>query len=251
MRGLLPVAPQLRATRQPTRQHLARSRPALYRPPCAPFANERRFGLPQPAAHPSMAYVPCDNYTGILILMAAEMDRRDPARALRLLRSEPLPPLPSPKDLLDAESPRRPGELHEALALPHYTAKDLVERAARSGLTVDVAASLALEAGHLRMRLPQLQQLRPCGGEISTALPEASARYLRSLTMGRRRHSAPARVPSTVAIPIRLIPRLGATDIEELIDLVPLEQAIAWEIAAVSTGQTMSEWALGLLLLEV
>jgi hypothetical protein len=182
--------------------------------------------------------------------MAAEMKRRDSARALRLLRSQPLPPPPDPTDLLDAETHRRPGELHEALPLSVNAAKALAKRAASAGLAVDVAASLALEAGHLRMRLPQLQALHPCPGSMSTALPEASARYLRSLTLGRRPHRPPTRAPSRVAIPVRLVPRLCATDAEALIDMVELEQAIAWEVAAVGAGQTMSEWALDQLLRE-
>lgn len=183
--------------------------------------------------------------------MAVEASNRDPVRALRLLRSQPLPPLPDAKDLLDAETPRRPGELHEALRLPTRTLKGLAECAASAGIAIDVAASLALEAGHLRMRLRQLRGLHPHPGLISTALPEASARYLRSLTVGRRPYSTPGRMPSSVAIPVRLVPRLGATDVERLIDLAALEQAVAWEVAAVGAGQTMSEWVLEQLLLGV
>jgi hypothetical protein len=172
-------------------------------------------------------------------------------RSLRLLRSDPLPPLPSAEDLLNAEIPRRPGELHEALVLSTQAAKRIAERAAKAGLAVDVAASLVLEAGLLSVRLPQTQQLKDEGpGSARLAQPEASARYLRSLTVGCRPGQISMRPSRNVAIPVRLVPRLGAVDVEQLIDVVTLEQAIAWEVAALQAGQTMSEWLLERLLLE-
>jgi hypothetical protein len=172
-------------------------------------------------------------------------------RALRVLRSDPLPPLPSVQDLLDAEIPRRPGELHEALPLPGDAAMRIATRAAQAGVAVDIAASLSLEAGLLDLRLPRLRTLD--GRRVpppGLPLPQASARYLRSLSVGRRPSRAPASPPHSVAIPVRLVARLGGADVEQLIDLVALEQAIAWEIAAIRAGQTMSEWVLERLLLE-
>ena len=49
---------------------------------------------------------------------------------------------------------------------------------------------------------------------------------------------------------MRLTPTDDAVDVEQLIDVVTLDQAIAWEIAALKAGQTMSEWLLERLLLE-
>lgn len=176
---------------------------------------------------------------------------RSGRRALRLLRSDPLPPLPDAKALLDAGSRRRPGELREALLLSAEAAESIAERAEKAGVTLDVAASLILEAGLLSLRVPRLHELSNRSEPPRIALPEASAHYLRSLTVGRRSSSHVSAQPSrTVAVPVRLVPQLGAVDVEQLIDLVPLDQAIAWEVAAIRAGQTMSEWVLERLLLE-
>lgn len=171
-------------------------------------------------------------------------------RALRLLRSDPLPPLPDAKALLDAENPRRPGELREALLLSSAAAERIAGHARKVGVTLDVAASLVLEAGLLSLRVPRLHELRDQSDPPRIALPEASAHYLRSLTVGRQSGQVSAQPSQTVAVPVRLVPQLGAVNPEQLIDLVPLEQAIAWEVAAIRAGQTMSEWVLERLLLE-
>jgi hypothetical protein len=136
------------------------------------------------------------------------------------------------------------------LVLSTEAAKRIAERAAKAGLAVDVAASLVLEAGLLSVRLPQIQQLNDDPEPAWLAQPEASARYLRSLTVGRRPGQISMRPSRNVAIPVRLVPRLGAVDVEQLIDVVTLEQAVTWEVAALRAGQTMSEWLLERLLLE-
>jgi hypothetical protein len=136
------------------------------------------------------------------------------------------------------------------LVLSTEAAKRIAERAAEAGLAVDVAASLVLEAGLLSVRLPQIQQLNDDPESAWLAQPEANARYLRSLTVGRRSGQTSTRPSRNIAIPVRLVPRLGGVDVEQLTDLVTLEQAIGWEIAAVRAGQTMSEWLLERLLLE-
>jgi hypothetical protein len=136
------------------------------------------------------------------------------------------------------------------LVISTEAAKRIAERAADAGLAVDVAASLALEAGLLSVRLPQLPQLSNDSEPGRLAQPEASARYLRSLTMGRRSSQISTRPSRNVAIPVRLVSRLGAVDVEQLIDVVALERAVAWEVAALRSGQTMSEWVLERLLLE-
>jgi plasmid stability protein len=169
-------------------------------------------------------------------------------RALRLLRSDPLPPVPRSADLLNASSPRRPGELHESLTLSGEAARHLGVRAAQAGVSVDVAASLVLEAGLLLERRPHLSDVAAGEDPPAIALPEASARYLRSLTVAR---TPLRRIPSkqrVVAVPVRLVPRLGACDVGGAIETVDLELAISWETAAILSGQTMSEWAVESLL---
>jgi hypothetical protein len=171
--------------------------------------------------------------------------------ALRLLSSDPLPPLPLAGDLLDAETPRRPGELHEPLVLTADAARRLRARAADAGLSVDIAASLLLEAGMLLERWPAAAGLTADGDPPVLALPEASARYLRSLTVARRPRRPSDHQHRTVAVPVRLVPRLTAAgDLERLIEAPDIEHAVALEVAAVLTGRTMSEWVVERLLLE-
>jgi hypothetical protein len=169
-------------------------------------------------------------------------------RAFRLLRSDPLPPVPRADDLLATSTPRRPGELHESLTLSEGTARRLGIRAAEAGVSVDVAGSLALEAGLLLGRRPDLGALTTDPDPPGIALPEASARYLRSLTVARKPSRGAASHQRIVAVPVRLVPRLGACDVERTILTVDLELAISWEVAAVLAGQTMSEWAVERLL---
>jgi len=137
------------------------------------------------------------------------------------------------------------------LLLSSEAAEYIAELAGKASLTLDVAASLVLEAGLLSLRVPQPLELSDPSDPPQIALPEASAHYLRSLTVGRRSSSLASNQTSrTVAVPVRLVPQLGAVDVEQLIDRVPLEQAIAWEVAAIRAGQTMSEWVLERLLLQ-
>jgi hypothetical protein len=174
----------------------------------------------------------------------AATPQRDPIRALRLLQSDPLPPLPSAEDLLTLQAPRRPGELHEALPLSEDFAQAIATQATQAGVGLDVAASLVVEAGLIAddTQLTTGAQ-EPQSNHEALALPEASARYLRALTVGRRR-GAPVLPRGSVAVPVRLVPRLAAASIERLVGAIELEVAIAWEIAAVRQGRTMSEWAL-------
>lgn len=166
-------------------------------------------------------------------------------RALRLLAAPPLPALPSADDLLGAGVPRRPGEFHEGLPLPADLEGDLACRAAQVGVTVDVAASVLLEAALLVADLDGApsDDLGPvgesCAGE---ALPQAAASYLRSLTVGRR--ARPTRSQAVVAVPVRLVARLRGIEVGWALRAVDLETALAWEIAAMRAARTMTEWAL-------
>jgi hypothetical protein len=171
--------------------------------------------------------------------------QRNPSRALRLLQSDPLPALPTAQDLLSLQAPRRPGELHEALPLPEGSAQAIATQAADAGVGLDVAASLVLEAGLIAddTRMSSWGQGRQSNHE-ALALPEASARYLRALTVGRKRSGAAVLPRGSVAVPVRLVPRLAAASIGHLIGAIELEVAITWEVAAVRQGRTMSEWAL-------
>lgn len=100
-------------------------------------------------------------------------------------------------------------------------------------------------------RWPAAAGLKADGDPPVLALPEASARYLRSLTVARRPRRPSDGHRRTVAVPVRLVPRLTAAgDLERLIDRVDIEHAVALEVAAVLAGRTMSEWVVERLLLE-
>jgi hypothetical protein len=164
---------------------------------------------------------------------------------MRLLAGEPLPPLPSVSDLLDAGTPRRPGELHEALPLSNRAAQVVATEAATLGIGDDVAASLLVEAGlAVADAGPEALQLRGAAGCQDSALSESSARYVRALTIARRPGRAVLRPAATAAIPVRLVTRLADKEIDELIATVELEVAVSWEVAAMLEGRTMAEWVL-------
>jgi len=164
---------------------------------------------------------------------------------LRLLASDPLPAVPRAEDLLDCVTLRRPGELHEALPLDSFAAHHAATEASKSGLAIDVAASILLEAG---LAVSDVGH-QPVSSGVSAsahmlALPESNARYLRSLTVARRPRRSPLRAQRSVAIPVRLVPRLANFPIDSLISAVGIDRALDWEIAALCEGRTLNEWVL-------
>lgn len=167
------------------------------------------------------------------------------SRAIRLLASDPLPPLPTAADLLDSENPRRPGETHEALPLSRSAAERISAEAARLGIGTDLAASLLIEAGLLLDDVgPKALSLSGENGWPDSALSESSARYVRALTIARRPRKGARPSPGCAAIPVRLITRLRGESVDELIAKVELERAVSWEVAAMLEGRTMAEWVL-------
>lgn len=169
-------------------------------------------------------------------------------RALRLLAADPLPALPTAAELLGPRDIRRPGDLHEALPLSASAAAQLSNRAADAGVSVDVAATVLLEAALVLTDLDQSQTgLLPTTADseqvVRLRLTAAEASYLRALTLGRQVETRRL-VPETVAIPVRLVARVGQLDIDRSLNAVALEVALVWEIQAVAQGRTIGEWAL-------
>jgi hypothetical protein len=166
--------------------------------------------------------------------------------ALRALRSDPLPRVPSACELLGSKV-RRPGELHEPLALEKDTAQWLENEASSLGVTADVVGSVLLEAGLLADDLgpAAFQPVPPAGTAPTRPLSAAEGNYLRVLTLRRAAaRSRPGAAAQTIAVPVRVALRLPGRPTAELLRAVDGSLALAWERSAVLEGRTLSEHVL-------
>jgi hypothetical protein len=173
-------------------------------------------------------------------------DGQRKATVLRLLAAEPLPPLPDASELLPT-SVRRPGELHEAVPVDPETARWLSGQAMRLGVGVDTLASVLLEASMVAQDLGwvRFENVVPAPPKPSRyPLTAAEAAYLRSLTIVRARPRVPSRPPVTVALPVRLIPRLDGQPLDGRLRSVAPELALGWEALAVAEGRSLAECVL-------
>lgn len=168
---------------------------------------------------------------------------------LQLMPAPPIPPpLPDMAYLYD-DRPRRPGELHEPLALGPDIQNRLARSACNAGLPLGVTAGLLLEAALLVSDLEALgasdaaRDLDPVAARatVRRRMSAAEADYLRRLSV---RRCAPG--PSAT-IPVRLIGRLGSIDVAAALD-GDAERAVAWEAAALLQSRTMLEWGLAVIL---
>lgn len=137
--------------------------------------------------------------------------------------------------------------------------RHLEARAADLLLHLDTALALVLERDLLRdqlsaevaghTRLAALDQVAAQQSGARSPLPGADAVYLRSLTYGADIGAERRAVPRSgseicVTLPARLSARLMAAGWPEQITIRDdLVAAIALEVAALCSGQTMSEWA--------
>jgi hypothetical protein len=141
---------------------------------------------------------------------------------------------------------RRPGELHEALALDPDAARRLTAEALADGTSPSVALTVKLEAALAVEQLRGRGVADPAGlldaiagaQRPIHALSTAEADYARSLTLDRIGGHAHG-----LTVPVRLHSRVRTHDVEALIDVVGLQQAIRWELAALRAGLTLVEWA--------
>jgi hypothetical protein len=137
---------------------------------------------------------------------------------------------------------RRPGELHEALPLPARAAQRLAAQADALGVPAPVLAPIVVEAALVAgdVGAARFAELQPAG-RPGRPLEVADARYLRALTVGRRRGTG-VDAPATAAIPVRVARRLApGADVEALLAGVDADVALRWEIAAVTEGRTLTE----------
>jgi hypothetical protein len=155
---------------------------------------------------------------------------------------------------------RRPGDRLESWCFERGTLRKIQEAAHAQGVDLDTAVALVVE------RRISLDDIAKAGfGDLETALnlrardaqPEmelwsAHHDYLRYLLRGESADHGSVE-PTRVAMPIRLIDRLahrevfatGAPNGDEL------RNAIEWEIAALRSGESISEWAFRNALLEL
>lgn len=164
-------------------------------------------------------------------------------RQLHLVgRPEP-PPLPAGEALVAGA--RRPGELYDLVALGD-AAPIVAAKATSSRIGFDVAATLLIEFHLMRGDVTDAGFALPATPAARTParrLSAAEADYLRILTLRPAQLAAPK---PRAAVPVRLLPRTSSAVIKDAAATADLEQAIAWEAAALVEGRTIAE--LGLLL---
>lgn len=161
--------------------------------------------------------------------------------SLRLVDTPAPPPLPTGEVLV--ATARRPGELHDVVALGRSSGL-IAATAARSRIGVDLAVTLLLELQLLACDCAAAGLALPAVPPISSPrrrLSAAEADYLRVLTF---RPGADATSVDRVALPVRLLPRFSSSVIEAAASAVDLEEAIRWEVAALLEGRTIAELAL-------
>jgi hypothetical protein len=77
---------------------------------------------------------------------------------------------------------------------------------------------------------------------VGSAVGGATARYIRELT-SRRPYVPGLPDPVRVGLPVRLADRSVGVDLEAVVRVARLDDAIAWELAATLAGRNMTEWA--------
>jgi hypothetical protein len=146
---------------------------------------------------------------------------------------------------------RRPGDHLETLWLDDACAlKEVRAAAGRRRIHADTAAAVVLERRLVVPALGDPELVCRLNGLSTGHVPKvelwaAHSAYLTHLLHGARSPDlfAPS-TPARLSIPIRLIDRLAGglpPAIEPAED--ELEHAIAWEIAALLSGETLGEWA--------
>lgn len=156
---------------------------------------------------------------------------------------------------------RRPGEHRELYSFGDAAALANLRRAARRcGLEAETGIAVTVERMHITRELRGagaehlVEFLDDKSREIHTerSLWSAQGAYLQHLLGLNPVGSTGQPLQSTrVALPVRLIDRLGSTALE-FVDTpeAELALAIAWEVASVVASETMTEWAYRLLALE-
>jgi hypothetical protein len=144
---------------------------------------------------------------------------------------------------------RRPGELHEPLrvAVPARFRATAREIGVSTSLGVSVCAErwmVLQDLGELSAEAAALLDATAASARCELPLSAANADYARLLLAALHGRCAPKRFDDAViVIPLRLSDRLSAVPTLRLM-AGELRPALAWELAALRAGRTMTEWAL-------
>jgi hypothetical protein len=154
---------------------------------------------------------------------------------------------------------RRPGQAVDAFSVEPSLlpiVRGLAAEADRRGLHLDLASALVVEHGLVREQISAFarEDVEVVARSLDLAAGAATqdhvargpqADYLRALVRARDRDVRALRVPHALsrvlALPVRLLDR-GAEAVGRGVASGSLEAALSWEIAAVASGQSMSEW---------
>lgn len=141
----------------------------------------------------------------------------------------------------------RPGELHEPSSINVPMGLKLAAR--EVGIAISLAFTVAAEhclvtremagAASELVALLDTRATSPAGLPLS----HVNAAYTRMLVAALNGRLAVHQEEPTLVVPTRLADRLRETPSLEL-DPESLRAALAWELAAVRAGRTMTEWAL-------
>lgn len=145
----------------------------------------------------------------------------------------------------------RPSDRWETWDVSPVALRVLGDRARRAQLPLGLAGSLATEHALLvgELGATVVPRLNAHAGEAcaTSRLTDATAVYLRTLTHAWRPDPADE-LAWRLQLPARLSDRIAAHPDRDALLGGDLEQARRWEIAAVLSGATMTEWALRALL---
>ncbi len=143
----------------------------------------------------------------------------------------------------------RPGELHERY--PFLVPAAFLRAARTRGIPVSLAVSVVCER---QLAVSELTGATGLAVALlddaarretpSTALSELASDYARTLVaaISGPIEAEPAQGPAV--IPTRLESRLRAAEVLVQLDAADIDVALWWELAAVASGATMTEWAL-------
>lgn len=178
------------------------------------------------------------------------MPRRDlpHAKHLRLIDGDRREAAPVDEVVVARAAVR--GERNEPWTLPVTDElRALDEDAARAGLDLEIALRLVTETALVSRDLEgvgvslELLDAAAACATVDLRVDACDAAYLRRLTTSTARATRPLDAVVIAGLPARLSTRLLAVDVSDLVRDASLSRARAWEIAAVLSGRTISEWA--------
>jgi hypothetical protein len=161
---------------------------------------------------------------------------------------------------LFSEPAGRPGDWWEPVSAPAEVAGTLRVEARQHRLPIDLLAALVIEHALVTRDIEvagiDRSRARAALGEMAATQPSIGpgrihVGYVRTLRSGERDYDCETEeqlARRDLVLPLRLHDATCTLDLREVCEAAALDEAIAWETAAASSGQLMREWALGVLL---